>query len=762
MTPKESVAVHPAPMELLAPAGSLQAFEAALQEGADAVYIGAPGLNARALARDFTFAEIAAMAGYAHGKGKKIYVAMNSLMKEDEVRLALETLSLLAQIGPDGLIIQDHGVRHLAQRFFPKLPIHASTLMTVNNSMAARYFKEIGFARVVLARELSLEEIRTIHQQSTVELEIFIHGAMCFSYSGLCRFSSLHGGKSSLRGQCVQPCRRRYDWLSSGKRTAAHAGKSGGYLFSMNDLSGIDYLREAGAAGVVSLKIEGRLKSVAYVRNTVRAYRLALDALKAAPEQRPAMLAEAGQCLDAAMGRRRSSGFFIAGQEDRLIIPRLSGSSGEVIGKIIRVEEARGKKGATPTGLQVALQAAVSQGDRLRLYDERSGDRKSFTLHGLEINGRKVDQAQAGQTVMIRLAGMELGSLRQPIQGILFRVDVSSRTDRQKSALVRSVAHVRPPAPDPSRIDSLLTALAMGPEKKKPGSGLPQSSQRRPSRGAREKEVTGAPEWWVKVPSLEVLGQRYPFKVAKVLVDINQRNLEQYRLSLQKKRPQRLSLVWALPPVLREEQLAWYQESIEQLRQQGATRFQIGHLGQIALFRGEGQSLPREGLELYGDYACNVLNSPALHEWAARGLSGVQFSVETDRQTLAAALAHFSGSVRAQGKGRMKVGLFVHGRPPLFTARLDAPHFQGHRVFSSSRGERFYLERRDEALYALPQKPFSLLLYTGELSKMGVDYCVVDLSQGQLKKECAEVTALLSGRGELPEIFSGNYSGTLS
>jgi len=198
-------------MELLAPAGTLPAFEAALEEGADAVYIGAPGLNARALARDFTFAEIAAMTGYAHAQGKKVYVAMNSLVKENEIRLALETLSMLASIGPDALIIQDLGILYLVHRFFPALKVHASTLMTVNTAMAAEYLKGLGFERIVLARELSLEEIQTIHRRTDVPLEIFIHGAMCFSYSGLCRFSSLHGGRSSLRGQCVQPCRRRYD-----------------------------------------------------------------------------------------------------------------------------------------------------------------------------------------------------------------------------------------------------------------------------------------------------------------------------------------------------------------------------------------------------------------------------------------------------------------------------------------------------------------------------------------------------------------------
>ena len=392
-------------LELLAPAGTLAAFEAALEAGADAVYVGAPGLNARALARDFTFAEIAAMTHHAHGLGKRLYVAMNSLVKEGELRLALENLEAFARIGPDALIIQDLGLLHLARRFFPELRLHASTLMTVTNSLAASWFGSHGFRRVVLARELSLAEIRTIGEQSGVELEIFIHGAMCFSYSGLCRFSSLHGGKSSLRGQCVQPCRRRYDWLPSGKRAAAAGGRGGGYLFSMNDLSGIDHLAGARDAGVVSLKIEGRLKSVEYVRSTVRAYRLALDALDAAPERRARLLAEAHRCLDESMGRKRSPGFFVAGRQDGLIVPHLSGNTGEVVGRVVRLEVPGGRKAPGAAAVQVELKAPLRLGDRLRLYDERTDGRWSFTLRRIEAGGRSVEQARAGQTVRIPLTG---------------------------------------------------------------------------------------------------------------------------------------------------------------------------------------------------------------------------------------------------------------------------------------------------------------------------------------------------------------------
>ena len=759
-TPLSSV--HPSKMELLAPAGTLPAFEAALQEGADAVYIGAPGLNARALARDFSFNEIAAMTRFAHAREKKLYVAMNSLMKENEVRLALETLTMLAKIGPDALILQDLGILHLVRRFFPDFPIHASTLMTVNNAKAVNYLKTMGFQRIVLARELSLEEIGAIHRRSDVPLEIFIHGAMCFSYSGLCRFSSLHGGKSSLRGQCVQPCRRRYDWLPSGRRSvSSNFGKGGGYLFSMNDLSGIDHLAAVRASGVVCLKIEGRLKSVEYVRNAVRAYRLALDALDARPEQRQGMLATARQCLEDAMGRKRATGFFITGREGELIVPRLSGSTGEVIGKVVRVDEPKGKWATAPASLHVVLQAVVNVGDRLRLYDERTGDRKSFTLRSLEVKGKKVEQGQPGQTVVIALIGIEPGSLRKSFQGVLFRVDVSGRAEKQKSTLLRSVATMQLPPLDPSTIDKMMTALSLPVARATDGREVQPSRQQKKGR-VRHGE-SSSPEWWIRVASLEALGQRYPFKVAKILIDLNRRNLAQYLEQRQRKNSRQTPLVWALPPIIGEEQLAWYQEATQQLQQHGAVQFQISHLGQMALFTTDGRLPSPDLVKLYGDSTCNVLNSPALQAWAAQGMAGMQFSLETDQPTLESALTHFSSIARTQGEGkRMQVGLQLYGRPPLFTARLDAPHFQGQRSLVSSRSERYYLDRGDEVLYVRPHAAFSLLQFAGELTKTGLDYFVVDVSQGQQKKECAEVTALLSGRGDLPPVFSGNYAGILS
>ncbi len=300
--------------ELLAPAGSINVFEGAIEAGADAVYIGAPALNARALSKDFTLAEIAAMIDFAHKRGVKLYLAANSLLKENEIPQTLETLAMLEALKPDALIIQDLGVYHLCKKHFPQLRLHASTLLGAHNSLGVRQFKNMGFKRVVLARELTVKEINSIAGTSNVELEVFIHGALCFSYSGLCLFSSYLGGKSGLRGRCVQPCRRRYQWKQQGEKP--------GYYFSMNDLSGIDLIHKLQKAGVSSFKIEGRLRSAHYVSSVVKAYRMVIDA----DEGDRKVLANARELLDQAMGRKTSQGYFSTAQPKDLISPYHSGN----------------------------------------------------------------------------------------------------------------------------------------------------------------------------------------------------------------------------------------------------------------------------------------------------------------------------------------------------------------------------------------------------------------------------------------------------
>ncbi|MBW2472058.1 MAG: U32 family peptidase, partial [Deltaproteobacteria bacterium] len=389
--------------ELLAPAGSINAFERALEAGADAVYIGAPALNARALSRDFSLGEIGAMVQFAHEKGVKLYLAANSLLKESEIPQALETLAMLEELQPDALIIQDLGVYNLCRKYFPDLRLHASTLLGAHNSLAVRQFEKMGFKRVVLARELTIKEIGAIARKSQVELEVFVHGALCFSYSGLCLFSSYLGGKSGLRGRCVQPCRRRYQWKQPGEKP--------GYYFSMNDLSSIDHVHELLQVGISSLKIEGRLKSSHYVASVVKAYRMVIDA---GIEDR-SILDHAEELLNQAMGRKTSQGYFSTAESNELISPYHSGNIGLYLGQA--------GKGTGKGRVSLALKQPLQVGDRLRLHQEDTGERVAFTLRNVTINGRKVSQAKPGEAIILEVPAVVMKG------DSLYKVD--SRTARE-------------------------------------------------------------------------------------------------------------------------------------------------------------------------------------------------------------------------------------------------------------------------------------------------------------------------------------------
>lgn len=770
-------------MELLAPAGTVPAFEAALAEGADAVYVGAPAFNARALAKDFSLAEIAAMVQFAHDQGKKLYLAMNSLIKEDELHLALETLHQFAQLQVDALIVQDLGLVRLARRFFPQLALHASTLMTAHNSRGVEYLGSLGCKRVVLARELELAEIDQISKaaaKAAVELELFVHGAMCFSYSGLCHFSSLHGGKSSLRGQCVQPCRRRYQWLTSGRAgRTGRAGKKqrsaqdGGYFFSMNDLGGIDQLTALAAAGVTSLKIEGRLKSVAYVRNTVRAYRLALDARKEdSGQRRQDMLREAHKCLDAAMGRRRSSGFFLPGAagSPALISPGQSGNTGVVVGALQRVDSVWQQGRPVAAQLLAQLTSPVHIGDRLRLHDERSDARYSFTLRLFRVAGKTRRTAQAGELVEMRVADGALCSLRPPFAGTLYRVDVGSRREQVSPGLASLIARQRL-EPVPAGFAATLldkSGASAQPDQSGPTSPFHQDGRRkqRPQHkqsGQKGRQRLPQVQWWLQAASLGGLRLRFPFMVSRFLLELTPENLAQVLGGLQPRILRSIPLTWVIPPVILEERLNWYCQAIARLQAASFTSFQLGHPSQARLFSSADNGHLGKAVELFGDFTFNLLNHSAIMAMAEQGIDAVQFSLETDRQALRTALAAARERRRQEKDAHpCAVGLLVYGRPALFTSRLQAPHFKGRHALLSPHGERYFLKQEQDSVCVYPHQPFSLLAHVHELAASGLDYLVVDISRGNPKQEVATVAALLHGKGELPPHFSGNYSGVLA
>ncbi len=265
--------------ELLAPAGNAEKLRHALYFGADAVYLGGKQFSLRSFADNFTEEELAEAVAYAHARGKKVYVAANIFARNSDLPALERYFCLLEELGADGVLVSDAGVFGLARKHAPHVPVHISTQANTTNAAAAKFWQSLGAKRIVLARELSAAEISEIHAACPdLELEAFVHGAMCLSYSGRCYLSDYLDGRSSNRGACTQPCRDEYTIASakSGPMTVEEDGR-GTYLLNSKDLALIRRLEELAAAGVVSFKIEGRMKSEFYLGTVVGAYRRAID-----------------------------------------------------------------------------------------------------------------------------------------------------------------------------------------------------------------------------------------------------------------------------------------------------------------------------------------------------------------------------------------------------------------------------------------------------------------------------------------------------
>ncbi len=258
-------------MELLAPAGGMAELIAAVQSGADAVYLGADMFSARAGAGNFGKEQLKNAVEYAHFYGVKVHCAINTLIKEKELESAIATAVMAAECGVDALIIQDIGLAKHLRKVLPHIEFHASTQMTVTSLEGVRYLEKQGFSRVVLARELSMAEIEKIVKGAKAEIEVFVHGAICMSYSGQCLMSSILGGRSGNRGRCAQPCRLCYDLLENGKASDS------AYILSPKDMALVEHLKSLKKIGVASLKIEGRLKSAEYVSAVTGIYRKYID-----------------------------------------------------------------------------------------------------------------------------------------------------------------------------------------------------------------------------------------------------------------------------------------------------------------------------------------------------------------------------------------------------------------------------------------------------------------------------------------------------
>ena len=578
--------------------------------------MGLKAFSARAFAANFSLAEVSSLVQVCRQRGRKLYIALNALVKEGERRELVETLAALNQIGPDALIIQDLGVYHLARRHFPKLPLHASTLMTMHNSQAVAQAAAMGFKRVVLARELTLTELAGICRQAKVELEVFVHGAMCFCFSGLCLFSSFLGGRAATRGRCTQPCRRLYQY-----------GQESGYILSPSDLSGLELIPQLEALGISSIKLEGRMKSGEYVARVVQAYRLILDA---SPTTRLQVLTEAKELLARTYSRRTTAGFFLGARPQELLTPQDTGNIGLFLGKLSGVQESL----AT-----LRLLEPLSTGDRLRLHDTTSGERQAFTLKELSWQGKAMPVADAGDVVTITLPeSAHTGDL-------LYKVGETtpggSRSEKKWRDMLFALA--KPGLSGPPPLKNLAAILKTV--------GKPF---------AKSRAKTGPPLTYVRVRSITEALEVQRQGLWHLVVELSEENFNDYLRNL---RPvKRLKgLIWQLPVIIFEKQLTFYRQALNTLLDGGWRNFMVGNFSHLHLLR-EAQaaqvqpnlqkarkasgsagdaaavgkiSAPQVAkLTLYSDYTLHCLNSPAFEALQNLGVTYVTLSVEADKETL--------------------------------------------------------------------------------------------------------------------------------
>lgn len=612
--------------ELLAPVGHIESFFAAVESGADAVYLGLKRLSARASAANFSLQDLSFLLPYARKREVAVYVALNSLVTAPEFPGVMDLLQSLSDLAVDGLIVQDPALFFLARRFFPKLKLHASTLMTIHNHAGVNQLERMGAERVVLARELGFEEIEEICRKTRVELEIFVHGALCYSYSGLCLASSFRGGHSGLQGRCVQPCRLRFK-----------QGRKEGFFLSCSDLCALPVLPRLKRLRLAAFKIEGRMKSADYIARVVKAYRLVIDS--PAPKEAEAV-AQAQEMLLQAPSRRLTLGFLGENSSDEVLAPHRSGSSGLWVATVKAI---RGSKAL------VELRRNIEPGDRLRPESREGREKEAFTVSGLiSESGEALAGAKAGDRVfLIPQSDLALNER-------LFKVGAKTASSTGLWQKIRSeIAR-------PERFSESFRG----------GGQLFESWPGDESAMLHRREETLI----LKVGSLQDMVKAFQSPAEWVMLTATRSNLE--RVAKQRLIPsQKDRFVWSLPPLIAEKEIDYYRAAVGWYLSKGFRGWELNNWSHFDFFKDFSDT------KLISGFRFNVRNPAAMAELARLGCGLSVLSLEITREEL---------QQLSRGPFATLPIVAVYAWPPLFTSRLIPKLLEEKPIFTPRRESYFF------------------------------------------------------------------------
>ena len=676
--------------ELLAPAGNVEALDAAIGEGADAVYMGLKSFNARLRSSNFSWREFEGAVESLHKMGRKIYVAVNTVIEEHETERLYRFLGYLNKIGPDGIIVQDFGVVRMCQEFFPKLELHASTQMNVASAAAANLLLSQGVKRVVLARELGLEEVRQVKQQTSAEIEMFVHGALCVSESGLCQFSSFLGGKSANRGMCTQACRRLYT-------ADLPSGEEKGYYFSPCDLELINHIPELMQLGVDSFKIEGRMKSAEYVGAVTAAYRFVMDHWE---QDRKGAIAEGKRILSTDFARSKTDYWYgfkdvaegVASAGAKILNPKQAGGTGIFLGKIQLLRNANDKERAEAGNDEI--QMAFVQGGS---YDPDPGD--SIRLHRQDDTGREshkvriMVQDDGGRRWIDVPKGFSRGDS-------VYLLQTKSMSKRYKRVLPQDLSRFRS-QPGPEH----LPVLDLTPAGKKEMDWFPQ--------GLYVAVST--------VADAHLVQTAHPVRVIVELNNeteydfLNKDMLERPILPFSKK-----MVFISLDPFAAEGDMEHLKNTVEHLLANGYTQFVANNLAHIAMLKDKKDVKLIAGPYLY------TFNRWAVSFLENQNVMAVQMPFENGEQNLCDTFADYAE--------RNRVLLPVFAYPALFRMRFKLPKDYDFTYFTDKEKMSFKVNSTADGSFVMPEAPFSIIEKIAAISNKGFSRHLLDFSKTRVLK----------------------------
>ena len=706
-------------VELLAPAGNIESLEAAIGEGADAVYLGLKSFNARMRTTNFAWNQFEATVETLHRQNKKVYVTVNTVSEERETERLYRFLSYLNEVGPDGLIVQDYAIMRMAQEFFPNLELHASTQMNVESTNAVRLLQKNGVKRIVLARELGLEEIQKIKNETGAELEVFVHGALCVSESGLCLFSSFLGGKSANRGMCTQACRRFYTAEVPG-------GIKQGYYFSPCDLQLLEQIPSLIEAGVDSFKIEGRMKSAEYVGTVVSAYRYVIDHYQ---EDRKGAIATGKRILAGDFARSKTTYWYgfksleegVNNAAAKILNPDQAGGTGIYLGKIAATKPAEKDlvlaireslpEDATPE--QKNIQMACLKGGS---YDPDPGD--SIRIHRKDDTGRvshkirtvEIDE-DSGKRWLDIPGGFSVGDE-------VYLLQIKAGTKRYNRVLPGDLGKYRKQPKD-----ERLPILDLTPVK--------------------EKELDYFPEGiYVQVSSIADVFAVQGLKPVRMIIEYNHEtayDLLNHKTVLPFSKKQ---IYISLDPFCSSAQEDQLKSELEQLIADGYYNFVANNLAHIQMLKGQ---------------KVHVIAGPYLYtfnRWAVSWLENQNIGAfimpyENSRRNLEA-------TYEADVRSRVLVPVFAY--PALFRMRFKLPDDYDFTYFEDKESKTFKVNSTQDGSFVMPEEPFSILDKTNFITQAGFKRLLIDFSKTKVNRSQikAVTTSMVKGQ-PLPDISRFNW-----